>query len=262
MVMIRTVAALCGAVAIAMALAPPARAQLAPPRTLAELKDETQKRADAQTYPLQGLKPADVREALSHIDSLDRDQWAASWSKMGARYAAQGDELAGKGLIDSPQPFATNRLVVIVPAANPAHIASLSDLAKPGVQLVIGDPTVPIGAYTRTVLGNLDATLGAGYSAKVLKNVVSNALQVTSVVSSVELGEADAGFVYVTDARSAGDKVHSIALPAVAQATATYPIAAVRDSRNAGLARQFVTFVLGADAQTLLKQAGFGPPPK
>ena len=176
--------------------------------------------------------------------------------------AKYGDELAGKGLIDSPQPFATNRLVVIVPAANPAHIASLSDLAKPGVQLVIGDPTVPIGTYTRTVLGNLDATLGAGYSAKVLKNVVSNALQVTSVVSSVELGEADAGFVYVTDARSAGDKVHSIALPAVAQATATYPIAAVRDSRNAGLARQFVTFVLGADAQTLLKQAGFGPPPK
>ncbi len=173
-----------------------------------------------------------------------------------------GVELSGKGLIDTPQPFATNRLVVIVPAANPAHIASLGDLAKPGVKLVIGDPTVPIGAYTRTVLANLDATLGAGYSAKVLKNVVSNALQVTSVVSTVELGEADAGFVYVTDARSAGDKVARIALPAAAQATATYPIAAVKDSGNTALARQFVTFVLGADAQALLKQAGFGPPPK
>jgi molybdate transport system substrate-binding protein len=173
-----------------------------------------------------------------------------------------GVELSGKGLIDTPQPFATNRLVVIVPASNPAHIASLSDLAKPGVKLVIGDPTVPIGTYTRTVLANLDATLGAGYSAKVLKNVVSNALQVTSVVGSVELGEADAGFVYVTDARSAGDKVRRIALPAAAQATATYPIAAVKDSRNAALARQFVTFVLGADAQALLQRAGFGPPPK
>jgi molybdate transport system substrate-binding protein len=173
-----------------------------------------------------------------------------------------GVELSGKGLIDTPQPFATNRLVVIVPAANPAHIASLGDLAKPGVKLVIGDPTVPIGTYTRTVLANLNATLGAGYSAKVLKNVVSNALQVTSVVSSVELGEADVGFVYVTDARSAGDKVHCIALPAVAQATAAYPIAAVKSSSNAGLAQQFVTFVLGADAQALLKQAGFGPPPK
>ena len=173
-----------------------------------------------------------------------------------------GVELSSKGLIDTPQPFATNRLVVIVPAANPAHIASLGDLAKPGVKLVIGDPTVPIGTYTRTVLANLDATLGAGYSVKVLKNVVSNALQVTSVVSSVELGEADAGFVYVTDARSAGDKVGRIALPAAAQATATYPIAAVKDSTNAALAQQFVMFVLGADAQALLKQAGFGPPPK
>ena len=173
-----------------------------------------------------------------------------------------GVELSGKGLVDTPQPFATNRLVVIVPAANPAHIASLGDLAKPGVKLVIGDPTVPIGTYTRTVLANLDATLGAGYSAKVLKNVVSNALQVTSVVGTVELGEADAGFVYVTDARSAGDKVHRIALPAAAQATAAYPIAAVKSSSNAGLAQQFVTFVLGADAQALLKQAGFGPPPK
>jgi molybdate transport system substrate-binding protein len=173
-----------------------------------------------------------------------------------------GVELSGKGLIDVPQPFATNRLVVIVPAANPAHIAALGDLAKPGVKLVVGDPTVPIGTYTRTVLANLNATLGAGYSAKVLKNVVSNALQVTSVVSSVELGEADAGFVYVTDARSAADKVRRIALPAAAQATATYPIAAVKDSGNAALAQQFATFVLGADAQALLRQAGFGPPPK
>ena len=173
-----------------------------------------------------------------------------------------GVELADKGLIDTPRPFATNRLVVIVPAANPAHVSSLGDLAKPGVKLVIGDPTVPIGTYTRTVLANLNATLGAGYSAKVLKNVVSNALQVTSVVSSVQLGEADVGFVYVTDAGSAGDKVRRIALPAAAQATATYPVAAVKDSRNAELARQFVAFVLGADAQALLRQAGFGPPPK
>ena len=88
------------------------------------------------------------------------------------------------------------------------------------MKLVIGDPTVPIGTYTRTVLANLNATLGAGYSAKVLKNVVSNALQVTSIVGTVELGEADAGFVYVTDARSAGDKVHRIALPAAAWSAA------------------------------------------
>jgi molybdate transport system substrate-binding protein len=173
-----------------------------------------------------------------------------------------GDELSHKGSIETPQPFATNRLIVIVPAANPAHITSLKDLAKPGVKLVIGDPTVPIGTYTRNVLANLGATYGSGYSAAVLKNVVSNALQVTSVVSSVELGEADAGFVYVTDALSAGSKVKSIDLPASAQAIATYPIAVVNGSKNAALAGQFVSFVLGPEAQALLKQAGFGPPPK
>jgi molybdate transport system substrate-binding protein len=173
-----------------------------------------------------------------------------------------GDELSGKGLIDTPQAFASNRLIVILPASNPAHIASLKGLAKPGVKLVIGDPTVPVGAYTRKVLANLDATYGSGYSAAVLKNVVSNALQVTSVVSSVELGEADAGFVYVTDALSAGSKVEHIDLPASAQATATYPIATVKGSKNAALAQEFVSFVLGPEAQALLKRAGFGPPPK
>jgi molybdate transport system substrate-binding protein len=172
-----------------------------------------------------------------------------------------GDELSGKGLIDAPQAFATNKLIVILPAANQAHIATLEDLAKPGVKLIIGDPTVPIGAYTRKVLTNLDATYGAGYSAKVLKNVVSNALQVTSITSDVQLGEADAGFVYVTDALGAGDKVARIALPAAAQATATYPIAAVKGAKNVTVARQFAAFLLSADAQALLKQAGFGPPP-
>jgi molybdate transport system substrate-binding protein len=173
-----------------------------------------------------------------------------------------GDELSSKGLIDAPQAFATNKLIVILPVANQAHIATLEDLARPGVKLVIGDPTVPIGAYTRKVLTNLDATYGAAYAAKVLKNVVSNALQVTSITSDVQLGEADAGFVYVTDARGAGDKVARIALPAAAQATAVYPIAAVRSSKNIALAQQFAAFMLSTDAQALLKEAGFGPPPK
>jgi molybdate transport system substrate-binding protein len=171
-----------------------------------------------------------------------------------------GDELSGKGLIDSPRTFATNALVVVVPAANPAHITSLRDLTKPGVKLVIGDATVPIGAYTRKVLANLDAVYGASYSAKVTKNVVSEALDATSILTSASLGNADAGFVYVTDARSAGDHVKTIALPAAAQAIASYPIGVVTASKNAIVARQFATFVLGPQAQAILKSAGFGPP--
>jgi len=173
-----------------------------------------------------------------------------------------GDQLSGEGLIDAPKPFATNRLVLIMPPDNPANIASPQDLAKPGVKLVIGAETVPVGAYTRTVLANLDATYGAGYSAKVLGNVVSNEDAVTSVLSKVQLGEADAGFVYVTDARSAGSAVTVVELPAAANAVATYPIAVVKASAAASAAAGFVAFVLGPQAQAELGRAGFGPPPQ
>lgn len=172
-----------------------------------------------------------------------------------------GEILSGKGLIDAPRPMATNRLILILPPSNPAGITSLRDLAKPGVKLVIGDTTVPVGVYTRTVLANLDSLYGPDYSKKVLANVVSDEVDVTSVLTKVELGEADAGFVYVTDAIGAGGKVARVVLPAQAQATATYPLAVVKASKHSTLAGQFVTFVLGPSGQALLKQAGFGPPP-
>ena len=83
----------------------------------------------------------------------------------------------------------------------------------------------------------------------------------TSILTSVSLGNADAGFVYVTDAQSAGSQVKTIALPAAAQAVAKYPIGVVKASKSATAAQQFTTFVLGAQAQAILKAAGFGPPP-
>jgi molybdate transport system substrate-binding protein len=173
-----------------------------------------------------------------------------------------GTELTGKGLIDAPRIFATNKLVVIVPAGDPAHIRSLRDLTKPGIKLVIGDATVPIGTYTRKVLGNLDATYGPAYSGKVLRNVASEALEVTSILTAVSTGNADAGFVYVTDAKSAAGEVTTIGLPAAGQAVASYPIAVVKASKNATAAGQFAAFVLGPQAQALLTAAGFGPPPQ
>ena len=103
------------------------------------------------------------------------------------------EALYRQGLVEKPIPFATNTLVLIVPKANPAGIHSVNDLTKPGVKIVIGDPSVPVGSYTRTVLNNL------GISAAVLKNVVSQETDVKGVVTKVALGEADAGFVYVTD---------------------------------------------------------------
>jgi molybdate transport system substrate-binding protein len=171
-----------------------------------------------------------------------------------------GDQLATEGLVRTPQPFATNALVAIVPASNPARISALEDLAKPGVKLVIGAQTVPVGSYTRTVLKNLDASLGPAFSEKVLANVVSDEDNVEGVLSKVRLGEADAGFVYVTDAKAAGADVRTITLPQAAQAVAVYPIAVISKSSNAALAGVFVRFVLSPDGQILLREAGFGPP--
>ena len=172
-----------------------------------------------------------------------------------------GDELLAARLIEPYRRFCTNRLVLIVPASNPAGIASLAELRSKSYKLVIGSDTVPVGSYTRTVLGNLDAVYGAGYSAAVLGKVVSNEDSVTSIVAKVESGEADAGFVYVTDALAAGAKVQTLDLPTAAEAVATYPAAAVGASPHLADAQMFVDFLLKAAAQRLLRGAGFGPPP-
>jgi molybdate transport system substrate-binding protein len=172
-----------------------------------------------------------------------------------------GDQLSGESLIDTPQNFATNSLVLIVPPDNPANITSPKDLTTPGIKLVVGAETVPVGSYTRTVLANLNAQYGDGYDQKVLANVVDNEDAVTGVLQKVQLGEADAGFVYVTDAAGVGDAVKTIQLPEAAQATATYPIAVVKASKEQTLAGQFVSFVLSPPAQQLLADAQFGPPP-
>jgi molybdate transport system substrate-binding protein len=172
-----------------------------------------------------------------------------------------GDQLAGANQIEPYAIFCTNQLVLITPASNPASITSLKDLTKKGVKLVIGSETVPVGSYTRTVLANLDATYGAGYSTKVLANVVSNEDAVSSIVTKVVSGEADAGFVYITDSLAAGSQVNTITLPADAQAIASYPIAVVSASEHQTPAKQFADFVLTPAAQQLLADAGFGPPP-
>lgn len=163
------------------------------------------------------------------------------------------DELFEEGLIEEPQIFATNRLVLIVPADNPAGIRSVDDLTAEGVRLVVGAEGVPIGDYTRTVLETLDAT-------DVLENVVSNEEDVKGVVGKITSGAADAGFVYVTDATAAGDDVEAIELPEDAQAVVRYPIAVVVASENQDAAAAFVGLVLGEDGQQALADAGFGRP--
>lgn len=155
--------------------------------------------------------------------------------------------------------FARNRLIVIVPKNNPAHIQTLRDLGKPGVKLVLADKSVPVGQYALTFLDKAaaDPAFGASYKAQVLKNVVSYEDNVKSVFSKVQLDEADAGIVYTSDVSTHGDEVGSLAIPDAMNTIAVYPIAALKASRNASVAQQFVAYILSADGQAVLKKYGF-----
>ena len=163
------------------------------------------------------------------------------------------DELFEEGLVEKPVVFATNKLVLVVPSGNPAGIESVEDLGADGVKLVIGAEGVPIGDYTRTVLETMGQTA-------VLSNVVSNEEDVKGVLAKVVSGDADAGFVYATDAKAAGDDVEVIELPESAQATVLYPIAIVTGAEDPDAAQAFVDLVLGPEGQQALEEAGFGLP--
>jgi len=171
------------------------------------------------------------------------------------------DTLVSENLVPSGyQDFATNLLVVILPPGNPANLQALRDLAKSGLKLVLADASVPAGNYSRQILDNMskDPAFGADFGKKVLANVVSNETDVKSVVSKVDLGEADAGIVYVTDASAAPD-LKTIPIPANFNVIAKYPLAALVKAPNADLAAAFVAYVLSPDGQAVLKKWGFSP---
>jgi molybdate transport system substrate-binding protein len=162
-------------------------------------------------------------------------------------------ELYAKKLVDKPVEFATNRLVLIVPNSNPAHITSVNDITKPGVKLVICNATVPCGDYARTAFTNLGITTPA------MKNVVSQTTDVTQTVAEIATGQADAGFVYITDAKAAAGKVSVIELPAQAKPHTKDYIAVVK-SGNESAAQAFLQKVLSPQGQAMLRAAGFGAP--
>lgn len=171
--------------------------------------------------------------------------------------------LASSGLtLGSPVVFATNEIALIVPAGNPAHIATPYDLARPGVRIVAAGADVPITKYVRRLISNLQAYRGAqaGLPAAIEANTVSHEDNVRAVLAKVELGEADAGFVYATDAK--GDsKVTSIAIPPTTNVAASYAAVALTSSTHPTAADAFVSWLAGSDARTILARYGFLPPP-
>jgi molybdate transport system substrate-binding protein len=160
------------------------------------------------------------------------------------------DQVVSVGGASSPMPFAKNVMEVAVPPSNPAHITSVNDLAKSGVKVALCQSQVPCGATAAKVFAN----------AKITVKPVTDEADVKSVLTKVELGELDAGVVYVTDVRAAGSKVKGIVIPGSVDASTTYPIAALTKASNSVAAQAFVAYVLSTDGAAVLVADGFERP--
>ena len=176
------------------------------------------------------------------------DVFAAANSKL-------PDALHADGLVEKPVAFARNRLVLAVPAYH-ARVQRLEDLTRAGVTLAVGAPSVPVGAYTRKVLGGLPAAQDKA----ILGNVRSNEPDVAGVVGKVAQGAVDAGFVYITDVKAAGGRLRAIELPASLQPEVIYEIAVVKGTEHPDQARAFVRGLLDGAGRAALDGAGFGRP--
>jgi molybdate transport system substrate-binding protein len=156
--------------------------------------------------------------------------------------------------------LATNRLTVVVPGEG-TKVTTLKELTMPGVKVVLADPSVPVGSYSLQALERLstDAALGGDFMDRVLANVVSRENNVRQVLAKVELGEADAGIVYTTDARSAGASVGRVEIEDRYNVIARYYIAPVKDGPNPQGAARFIEYVLSEERQQTLAKYGFGP---
>jgi len=205
----------------------------------------------------EGFDDANVQLSFAGSDEL------AAQIRSGAKpdvFAAANtklpDQLFAEGLVEKPVVFASNTLVLAVPAAD-AKVASLDDLAKPGVNIAIGSTTVPVGAYTRKVLDRL----GAAARKAVLANVRSEEPDVGGITAKLTQGAVDAGFLYVTDVVATNGRLKAIELPVKLQPDVAYGVAIVKGSKNAAHARAFVDGLPSGAGADALRAAGFEPPP-
>lgn len=162
-------------------------------------------------------------------------------------------QLYAAGTVEKPVNFTRNRLVIVVPKSNPADIKSIYDLTKPGVQIDIANSAVPVGSYTLSILKNM------GLTSQILANVVSQETDVRTVLTKVSLGQADAGFVYSTDAQTVPGQVTVIKVPAWAQPKVTYAMAVVSKSPNQATAQAFINEILSKAGQAKMLSYGFLP---
>lgn len=222
--------------------------------------------ARSQAQPLTIYAAASLTDVFRSFDGAQRYSFGGSNTlETQIRNGAPADIFASaaplntqrlfqQGLVDKPVTFTSNRLALIVPRSNPAELRTIYDLRRKPVKLVICGAAVPVGAYTRTVLRKMGLS-------SVLSKVVSQETDVRAVTGKVALGQADAGFVYVTDARAVSDQVTVIRIPAWAQPRVRYEIAVVSKSTRKAAARAWIRILLSARGQAALRSYGFLPLP-
>jgi len=171
-------------------------------------------------------------------------------------------KLVDKGLAaGAALTFAGNKLTIIVPTANPAGIKTPVGLARTGVKVIAAGDGVPITKYATMLVANLARETGypADFAAKYTADIASKEDNVKAIVAKIELGEGDAGIVYITDAK-ASTNVTTVDVPATANVPATYAGVVVKASKNAAAAQAFLTWFAGPDGQAILSTLGFLPP--
>ena len=177
------------------------------------------------------------------VNGSPADVFASASTKTMTTVTDAGDATA-------PQNFATNVMEVATPPSNPAGVTTLADVAKPSVKLAVCAPAVPCGVAATSLFEKNNLTV----------TPVTQEADVKSVLSKVELNAVDAGIVYVTDVKAAGDKVKGVPIDASANVTTTYPIATLKDTKQQATAAAFVAYVLSSEGQAVLTAAGFGAP--
>lgn len=205
----------------------------------------------------EGFGAADVKLSFAGSNELAAqirkgirpDVFAAANTKLPAALAAEG-------LVERPVVFATNELVLAVPAGDDA-ISGIDDLAEGGVSLAVGAEGVPVGDYTRTVLGRLPDARAAA----ILDRVRSNEPDVAGIVGKLTRGAVDAGLVYRSDVTGAGGRLRAIELPAALRPTVEYGVAVVKEAAHPDAAKAFVDGLLDGDGRSALEANGFGPRP-
>jgi molybdate transport system substrate-binding protein len=163
-------------------------------------------------------------------------------------------QLHRKGIVSRPAVFTSNRLVVVIARGNPLHLRSVRQLERPGLRIVMAAAGVPVGDYTRKVLARMALSDLVG-------KAVSQETDVREVLTKVTLGEADAGFVYATDAKTVSGKVSLLGIPKSAQPQVLYAAAAVKSSSHLQAAKAWIQKLLSKPAQRKLRAAGFLPIP-